>query len=296
MRPVLNYSAILIAGPTASGKSALAFSLAKKHGLAILNADSMQVYADLKLLSARETPQTPHHLFGFAPATQNYSVGHYVQDVERLLPTVHCPIFVGGTGLYFKALCEGLSPLPPVPQDVRQAVRDETLTMETAQIHALLDADAKATLRESDRMRVQRALEVYRATGKSIVEWQKMPREKPLLQGRVLKIFLSPPRVTLMSRIDSRFEAMISEGALAEVKALAAQNLDPMLPIMRAHGVPPLLKFLRGETSLEEAVTQAKQDTRHYAKRQFTWFRNQMQDFIALDPLSAEEELDANYL
>ncbi len=285
--------AILIAGPTASGKSALGLRLARALGGTVVNADSMQVYRDLRVITARPTreeeAQAPHRLYGTVDGAINFSVGHFSRAVGELLPALAgtVPIFVGGTGLYFKALTEGLSRMPTVPEAVRQAVRQESEGRETPDLHRLLagrDPEAAARLRPTDRLRVQRALEVFAATGRSILSFHGEREPGPFAGGRVVKLFLAPERDALRRRIDARFLAMMGEGALEEVRALGERGLDPMLPVMRAHGVPGLLAYLNGTLSREEAVAKGQADTRAYAKRQFTWFRHQLADFTWLAP------------
>lgn len=290
--------AVLIAGPTASGKSALGVRIAKALGGAVVNADSMQVYRDLHVLTARPFPAdeegVPHRLYGHVDGAVNFSVGRYVAEAARTLEELRregrVPVFVGGTGLYFKALTEGLSEIPPVPEAVREQVRRESEGLATADLHrrlAALDAAAAVAVRPSDRLRVQRALEVRAATGRSILSFRG-ERRPGLLGGRPLvKLFLAPEREVLRRRIDARFVAMMENGALAEARALGERGLDPMLPVMRAHGVPGLLASLRGETTLEEAVARGQADTRSYAKRQFTWFRHQLAGFTWVPPEEA---------
>lgn len=286
--------AVLIAGPTASGKSALGIRLAQALNGVVINADSMQVYRDLRVITARPTPdeeaQAPHRLYGHVDAGSNFSVGRYVADAVNVLQEIEgtkLPIFVGGTGLYFKALTDGLSDMPPVPEEVREHVRRESEGLETPDLHRLLserDPETARTLRPSDRLRVQRALEIFAATGRPLVSFHGA-REPGLLADRpILKLFLAPDRDELRRRIDRRFEAMMKQGALDEVRALGRRNLDPMLPAMRAHGVPGLLAYLRGETSLDEAIAKGQGDTRRYAKRQFTWFRHQLPDWHWVAP------------
>jgi tRNA dimethylallyltransferase len=284
--------AILIAGPTASGKSALALRLAGERGGLVINADSMQVYRDLRILSARPTPEdeaaAPHRLYGHVDGAVNFSVGRYVEDAARLLaelPPDAVPIFCGGTGLYFKALTEGLSDLPPVPDEVRARVRAEAEGRPTPDLHAALarrDPEGAARLRPGDRQRILRALEVFEATGRPLAAFQGARTPGPLAGRPWRGLFVMPEdRVLLRARIDRRFEAMVEAGALDEVRALADRGLDPALPIMRAHGVPGLLAHLRGEMSLAEAIAKGQADTRAYAKRQVTWFRHQMTGWTA---------------
>jgi tRNA dimethylallyltransferase len=283
----MNNRPILIAGPTASGKSALALRLARERDGVVINADSMQVYADLRVITARPTIEeealAPHRLYGHVDGAVNYSVGRYVEDAARVLASVReagqTPIFVGGTGLYFKALTEGLSEIPPVPQEVRDAVRARCAGRESVELHALLeerDPGSAARLRPSDRLRIMRALEVQAATGRSIRSFHDEKDPGPLADADAIKLFLAPDRAVLRARIDARFADMMGQGALDEVARLMARGLDPMLPVMRAHGVPGLIAHLRGAVSLEDAIIRAQNDTRAYAKRQFTWFRNSM--------------------
>jgi tRNA dimethylallyltransferase len=293
-------AAILIAGPTASGKSALAARLALRHGGVVINTDSMQVYADLRRLTARPGPdeeaRVPHRLYGHVDGAVNHSVGHFARDAAALLKTLdgRLPVFVGGTGLYFRALEQGFSDLPPVPDAVRAQVREEAEGRPAEALHAELarnDPEGAARLRPSDRMRVMRALEILRATGRPIASFYGDPVPGPLAGWALRKIFLAPDRAVLRARIDARFRTMMAEGALEEVARLRARKLDPLLPVMRAHGVPGLIAHLDGAVSLEEAIARGQADTRAYAKRQFTWFRHQMgTDWRWVDPEAASAE------
>lgn len=286
--------AVLIAGPTASGKSALGIKLARALDGVVINADSMQVYRDLRVITARPTTEeeaeAPHRLYGHVDAAVNFSVGRYVADAVQVLHEVRgrkLPIFVGGTGLYFKALTEGLSDMPPVPDEVRDQVRRESEGLETPELHRLLserDPETARTLRPSDRLRIQRALEIFAATGQPLVSFHGARQPGPLAGVPVVKIFLAPERDELRRRIDTRFLAMVDRGALDEVQALGERNLDPMLPAMRAHGIPGFLAYLRGEIPLDEAIAKGQGDTRRYAKRQFTWFRHQLPDWQWIEP------------
>ncbi|MBA1156385.1 tRNA (adenosine(37)-N6)-dimethylallyltransferase MiaA [Microvirga mediterraneensis] len=286
--------AVLIAGPTASGKSALGIRLARDLDGVVINADSMQVYRDLRVITARPTPEeegeAPHRLYGHVDAAVNFSVGRYVADAVEILRELQgrkLPIFVGGTGLYFKALTEGLSDMPSVPDEVREQVRRDSEGLETPELHRLLserDPETARTLRPSDRLRVQRALEIFAATGQPLVSFHGVRQPGPLADVPVIKLFLAPDRDELRRRIDARFLAMMDRGALDEVRALGERNLDPMLPAMRAHGVPGLLAYLRGEIPLDEAIVKGQGDTRRYAKRQFTWFRHQLPDWQWVAP------------
>jgi tRNA dimethylallyltransferase len=289
-RPVSTPKAILIAGATSSGKSALALRLAEKLRGAIINADSMQVYRDLRIITARpteaEAARVPHVLYGHVDASENYSVGRWCRDAVAAIGEAEragrLPIFVGGTGLYFKALTHGLASVPPIPVDVRSEVRERLKTEGVAALHAELARRDPATaerLMVGDRARVTRGLEVVIATGRSLGDWHRDGMPPSLDPAEAAKIFLSVDRAELYRRINVRFDAMISAGALDEVRALAARNLDPMLPAMKAHGVPWLLRHLHGEITLEEAAEGGKRDTRRYTKRQGTWFRHQLPDF-----------------
>jgi tRNA dimethylallyltransferase len=295
--------AILIAGPTASGKSALAIRLAQRLGGVVINCDSMQVYGDLRVITARpsltEEALVPHRLFGHVDAARNYSAGLWLNDVQTLFTEIRgsglLPLFTGGTGLYFKALTQGLSAMPAVPRKVREGVRLSAEGRPTAQLHeelGKLDPASAARLRPGDRQRILRALEVFAASGRPLAEWQEGKRATPLLDlADCAALFLAPDREALRARIDLRFDAMLEAGALKEVQALGERGLDPALPAMRAHGVPWLLRHLKGEISLDEAARQGKADTRRYAKRQFTWFRHQMPGFRWCRPEEAEDRV-----
>ena len=295
--------AALIAGPTASGKSALALDLARRFGGVVINADSMQVYRDLAIITARPSPEeaaaAPHRLYGTVDAAETFSVGRWIDAARAAIAEADAagalPILVGGTGLYFKALTEGLSAIPPVPPDIRARIRDEAEGVPPADLHARLAAMDPLTasrLRPSDPQRILRALEVFAATGRPLVHWQQAGREGAVLGDHEHRgVFLTVDRAALRATIDRRFETMMAGGALAEVEALAARGLDPALPAMRAHGVPGLIAHLKGEASLEDAVARGQRDTRAYAKRQETWFRHQMPGFAALTPGAAGQEL-----
>jgi tRNA dimethylallyltransferase len=290
--------ALLIAGPTASGKSGVALALAEKFGATIVNADSMQVYADLRVLTARPTAdeedRAPHRLFGEIDGAVNYSVGRWSRRVQEILDEIgEGPvILVGGTGLYFRALTEGLSEMPTVPEAVRAATRERAERRATADLHAelqTLDPDTALRLRPSDRQRTLRALEVFAATGRPLASFQGARRAPALAPGEWTGLFLGPDREALYRRINARFDAMIAKGALDEAAALAERRLDPALPVMRAHGVPHLIAHLEGRLTLAEAAERAKVDTRHYAKRQFTWARHQLEGFAWVAPEAAED-------
>jgi tRNA dimethylallyltransferase len=295
--------AVLIAGPTASGKSALALALAQKTGGVIVNADSMQVYRDLRIITARPTPgeeaEVPHRLYGHVDAAVNFSAGHWVSDAAKVLAEARgqnrLPIFVGGSGLYFKALTRGLSAVPPIAPEVRESVRARLERDGVEALHAALaqsDPASAERLKPRDRTRIARALEVVEATGRSLTDWHREGLPPLLPPGQFYAVFLSPERDQLFARIDARYETMLESGALEEVAALAARKLDPLLPAMKAHGVPALMAHLRGEITLAEAATIGRADTRHYAKRQFTWFRHQLPEFEWVKPEETEKWLE----
>jgi tRNA dimethylallyltransferase len=291
--------ALLIAGPTASGKSAAALALAQGFGATIVNADSMQVYKDLRILTARPTPDeerlAPHRLFGVVDGAVNYSVGRWAQAAREVLADAdeRPVLFVGGTGLYFRALTEGLSDMPPVPEAVRAEVRGQAEGRAAAELHARLqarDPETAARLNASDRQRILRALEVLDATGRPLASFLGARAKPALAPGEWAGLYLAPDRPELGQRIDARFEAMLAQGALDEVAALMQRRIDPALPVMRAHGVPHLVAYLEGRIKLDEASARSKLDTRHYAKRQFTWARHQLSGFKWVAPKEAADE------
>ena len=273
--------ALLIAGPTASGKSARALALAQERGGVVINADALQVYADLRILSARPSPEeeaaVPHRLYGHVAAQQPYSVAAWVAEARREMEAAWAqgllPIVTGGTGLYFRALEQGLAPVPQIPEDVRTSWRGFS-----GDLHAELrarDPEMAQRLSPGDRQRITRALEVVDATGRSLLDWQREGQEQAALEGvAVERLFMDVPREELYARADLRFGKMIAQGAIEEARALA--DRDPMLPVMKAIGLPELVSHLKGEITLEEAVARARTATRHYIKRQLTWWRGQM--------------------
>jgi tRNA dimethylallyltransferase len=294
--------AVLIAGPTASGKSALALALAEALGGAIINADAMQVYRDLRIVTARPTAEeearAPHLLYGHVDAAENYSVGRWCVDASAALAAVEregrLPILAGGTGLYFKALTRGLAAIPPIPSQIRSAVRERLKREGIAALYAELSARDDASARRlmpGDRARISRALEVVLATGRSITDWHAEGMKPALDPHAAVKVFLDVDRAELYRRIDSRFDAMLASGALDEVRALAGRHLDPALPAMKAHGVPWLIRHLNSEIDVPAAVDAAKRDTRRYSKRQGTWFRHQLPDWTWIAPERALGEI-----
>lgn len=282
-------NAILIAGPTASGKSALAIRMAQETGGFIVNTDSMQVYDVLDLLTARpgkaDLAAAEHHLYGHVAPSISYSTGRWLDDVAVLLsqPTMkeRTPIFVGGTGLYFRALLGGLSQMPEVPDDVRAYWRGQMETDGPELLHRVLserDPDMAATLQPADSQRIVRALEVLEGTGKSLLDWQQTKGRALVDDDSARKIVLAPDRAWLSERIARRFALMWDNGAIDEVKALLALDLAPQLPAMKAIGVREITAYLGGSMAREEAVERSVIATRQYAKRQSTWFRNQLDD------------------
>lgn len=295
--------AVLIMGPTASGKSALALALAEHLGGEIVNADSMQVYRDFRILTARpsaaEEALAPHHLYGHVDAGELYSVGRWLEGGLRMIAAIGArggtPILVGGTGLYFKALTEGLAEIPAADPEVRAALRERCEIEGPAALHAELaarDTVTAARLQPNDAPRILRALEVLETTGESITTLQASTTA-PLPRDAWVGFALTPPRDALYAAIDTRFDQMLAHGALDEVRAFAARKLDPTLPAMKAHGAPALMAHLRGELSLSDAAEIGKRDTRRYAKRQFTWIAGQMRAWPRLAVTHAEERLAA---
>ncbi|PPD41612.1 MAG: tRNA (adenosine(37)-N6)-dimethylallyltransferase MiaA [Methylocystis sp.] len=296
--------AILIAGPTASGKSALALAMAARIGGAVVNADSMQAYRDLRVITARPTPEEeashPHFLFGHVDAGVNYSVGRYLEDLRAVLRDIAArgltPVVTGGTGMYFKAALYGLSDIPAVPEEVRAQVREAAQGKSPQELHAELakkDPNTAAKLRPTDPQRITRALEVFAATGRPLMSFQGTRGAPLLVPAQCQAFFLAPERETLYERIDARFDRMMETGALDEAAALRERGLDPALPAMRAHGVPHLIAFLEGRMSRDEAIMRGKRDTRHYAKRQFTFARHQLPGFRWLSGAETWAALEA---
>lgn len=293
--------ALLIAGPTASGKSALALAaaeagLARGRPAVVVNADSMQVYDALRLLTARPSPEeaarAPHRLYGHVPADERYSVGRWLADIAPVLAASReaagLAVVVGGTGLYFKALTEGLTELPDIPADVRRQLAAELAARGPEALHRMLrerDPRAAAAIRPADRQRIVRALEVVEATGRPLSDWQAESAGATLVPaGAARRVVVAPERAALVARIEKRFDAMLRQGALEEVAMLLARGLDPDLPVMKATGLRELAAVLSGTASLQSATAAAKAATRRYAKRQATWLRHQMADWPRLIP------------
>jgi tRNA dimethylallyltransferase len=275
---------ILIAGPTASGKSAAALALAEKIGGEIVNADAMQVYRDLRILTARPSPAEEaavrHHLYGVLDGAERCSAGRWArlagEAVRDILARGRPAIIAGGTGLYFRALEDGLSPIPEIPPAAREQACDrlKELGAEAFRAEVVERDPAMARLPEGDAQRLLRAWEVFEATGERLSHFQALPRI-PLIESIAARIVIEPPRDILYARCDARAAAMLEEGALEEVRVLTARGLDPALPAMKALGVVEISAFLRGAVTKAEAMALLQQNTRRFAKRQLTWFRNQ---------------------
>ena len=292
--------AVLIAGPTASGKSALALAIAERCDGVVINADSMQVYRELRILTARPSPEdearAPHRLYGHVGSGEGYTVARYLEDLERTLRDIagRPAVIVGGTGLYFNAMTQGLSDVPPIDERVRAFWRERARTTSPAALHkelAVVDPVLHGRLHPNDTQRVLRALEVADSTGRPLSEWQEK-RSKPLISGGVVAhVVMAPARDWLHERIEERFHAMATAGGLDEARAFAALHLDPALPAMKAIGVPEMMAAARGELATGDAIEAAVTATRQYAKRQETWFRNQMPEWPRVDPAASRHFL-----
>jgi tRNA dimethylallyltransferase len=297
MRHISSARTILICGPTASGKSLLALRLAEAFGGVIINADSMQVYRELRILTARPTAaeeaRAPHDLYGFCSGREAYSAGRYGSDAAQAIARARAqgriPILVGGTGLYFKVLLEGLSPVPAIAPEVRAHWRKRAALSTPQHLHALLsarDPETAARIMPSDPQRIVRALEVLEGTGRSLASWQRVRGQPIVATEATLRLLVVPDPRLHATAIGRRFEAMVAAGALSEVAGLIAERLCGELPVMRALGIAPLAAHLAGRIGLEAALEAAKADTRHYAKRQATWFKRNM---IAWKPVNTQQ-------
>jgi tRNA dimethylallyltransferase len=289
--------AILIAGPTASGKSRLALRLAEQLYGIVINADSMQVYRELRILTARPTPQeearVPHALYGFVSGAEAYSAARYAADaalaISEARTSGRLPIIVGGTGLYFQALLTGFSPVPPIDPAVRARWRAEAARRPAPELHALLaarDPVMAARLMPTDPQRIVRALEVLESTGRSLAEWQRQSGTAVLVEASTERLLVLPDRRTTNAAIEARFDAMLAAGAIEEVAALLRLGLSWDLPAMRALGVAPLAGHIAGRLTLAEASATAKTQTQQYAKRQASWLKSKMKSW---KPLSAQQ-------
>ena len=280
---------ILIAGPTASGKSAAALAIAEKFGGEIVNADALQVYNDLRILSARppaeDLSSAVHHLYGHVDGAVRYSAGEWSRDAAAALADIHargrCALFVGGTGLYFRALEQGLAETPTVPDEVRReaAKRYDEIGAEAFRLEVLAFDPAMARLDPSDRQRHIRAWEVFHAGGAPLSDFQNAPG-RPVVDKADIRIVIDPPRERLYAAIETRYDGMIAAGAIDEARALAARGLDPELPVMKAVGAAELIAHLAGQIGLDAAIDLAKRNSRRFAKRQLTWFRRQTPDWM----------------
>lgn len=292
------YEAILITGPTAGGKSALALDLARQCGGVVINADSMQVYDTLRVLTARpsveEMEGIEHRLYGHVPAVSSYSTGDWLRDVgvllEALRKDARMPVLVGGTGLYFKALTGGLSDMPSIPPQIRDTLRQRLIDEGSLPLHEDLrkfDPAMAEKLQASDGQRIVRALEVVMATGSSIAEFQSRPGPMLIDPAKTKKLVVLPERSILHDRINRRFDIMMQNGAIEEVEALLAKRPPADATAMRAIGVAEIAAMLKGDMSRAEVIERASALTRQYAKRQMTWFRNQMDEsWERFDPYS----------
>lgn len=292
---------IVLAGPTASGKSALGISIAEKVQGTIINADSMQVYRDLRVLTARPTDdemlRVPHLLYGVLDGAAHGTAAVWVdlarQAIAQTVAEGRVPILLGGTGMYLRSLFEGLAEVPPIPAEIRAAARGKLAEEGAEGLHAALavaDPVTAASLKSGDSQRLVRAWEVLQATGRGLADWQAAPAS-PGLPNPVLRLLLQPPRDRLYARIDRRFEGMIAAGALDEAKAVLARTDIPAdAPMRKAHGLPELIQYLKGEISLDEAIRIGQLNTRHYAKRQTTWFRHQFSPDLVVEKDLGQQE------
>jgi len=284
----MKFDAVLIAGPTASGKSAVALGLAEILGGVVINTDSMQVYRELRVLTARPSPEdearAPHLLYGHVPVRERYSAGRYFDDATRALAQARAegrlPIFAGGTGLYFSALTDGLSPIPPVPAELRDVLRQRQADIGATEFYAEFaarDPETAARLRANDTQRVLRAASVFEATGRPLVQWQQTQGKGALDGLQAARFVIAPPRDVLSARIDARFRAMVENGGAEEAALL--EGLDPALPAARALGLRQLTAIHEGQLKLEAGIAAGQAETRQYAKRQTTWLRRFMRDW-----------------
>ncbi len=294
---------ILIAGPTASGKSAMAMTLARRLGGVVVNADSQQVYAEWRTLTARPTPEeeacVSHQLYGHVALGTDYSVGRWLDDLGTVLGTLSRdglrPVITGGTGLYFKALTEGLAPIPQVSPDVRaqgEALLHRLGLRQFAEALARRDPATAGMLDMDNPRRVLRAWEVLEATGTGLADWKARTPPPVVPPGRCLRVSIVPDRGWLRERCETRFDTMMENGALEEAAAVRALGLPEGTPGLSAVGAAPLMAHLEGQLSLEEAIERAKIDTRQYAKRQLTWIRNQMTDWCTVDPSTSANAIE----
>ena len=291
---------IIVAGPTASGKSALALAVAELLNGEIINGDSMQMYREFQVLTARpgekEEARVAHHLYGALSITERCSAGIWLKMALEVIADVRArgrrPIICGGTGLYLKVLMEGIAPVPAVPQKVTDELRNLYLSEGGAAFHkrlAQVDPSSASKLVPTDRQRLVRAYGVVKVSGRALGDWQREQLAGSPIEAQFLNIVLSPPRDALYQRINQRFDAMLLNGAITEVAAVLAEKLDPNLPAMKALGVQNLSKYLIGECDLDEAANDAKRATRNLAKRQLTWFRNKIRADLVVENFGGKE-------
>jgi tRNA dimethylallyltransferase len=307
MGPVPSNTVLVVAGPTASGKSDLAVDVAEEFGGVVINADSMQIYEGLDIVTAAPGPaarkRAPHKLYGIRDPAMPCSAGDWLALAEREIRLAHeealLPIIVGGTGMYLRTLMTGIAQMPPVDSDIRENVRSRMVRDGSIALHAELakiDPKSAARINASDSQRIARAVEIYEATGKTLTEWQTGGAEAAGGTAYTFKtVLLEPPRELLYASCNARFEKMLASGALEEIRALASRNLDPALPAMKALGIPNLLRHLVGDMSLEEACKASQQVTRNYVKRQGTWFRNQFVADLSIDAQYSDNNWDITF-
>lgn len=295
---------LVVAGPTASGKSALGMAIAEQVGGTVINADSMQVYRDLHILTARpseeEMLRVPHRLYGVLDGAEHGTAALWGalarQAIAEAVAAGRVPILLGGTGMYLRSLFEGLAEIPPIPPEIRAAARARLADEGAQALHAALataDPATAAGLKPGDSQRLVRAWEVLQATGRGLVAWQEAPTA-PGLPNPVFRLLLRPPRAALYARIDRRFQGMIDKGALEEArKVLERTDIPADAPMRKAHGLPELIQYLKGEIGLDEAIRIGQLNTRHYAKRQTTWFRHQFAaDLVVEKDLGQQENFN----
>ncbi|PIR39805.1 MAG: tRNA (adenosine(37)-N6)-dimethylallyltransferase MiaA [Alphaproteobacteria bacterium CG11_big_fil_rev_8_21_14_0_20_39_49] len=294
-----NKPIIILFGPTASGKSSLAMSVASKIDAVIINCDSKQLYKEIPIITAQPTEDEKnlitHEMYGVISVSEHCSVGRWLDMVKPVIKRAWAkgkiPMLVGGTGMYIKYLTQGIPQMPDIEEGIRQQVRRQTAKEGSEAVYAKLDDAMRRKLEPSDRQRVARAYEVLLQTGKSLAYWQEQPTIPVFNDAVYHKFFLSPDRQKVYENCNIRFDKMIGEGVLEEMENLQKMNLSDELPSMKSHGVPELLAYLKGDMNIEDAIEQAKRNTRHYIKRQFTWFRGQMSDAYALKSDSPENEM-----
>jgi len=291
---------IILSGPTASGKSALGMFIAKKKGAVIINCDSKQLYCEIPVITAQPTQEeqqeVPHRLYGAISVAEYCSVARWLEMAKGEIDKCHSkgkiPLLIGGTGMYIKSLTEGLAQIPDIEDATRNKVRALIKDKGSEAVHALLDEQMKAKLKAGDSQRVARAYEVLLQTGKSLAHWQQQKTESPYKDKQCLKFFLNLPREKVYENCNNRFVKMLDAGALEEAKLVASMNLDESLPAMRAHGMPELIAYIKGNISKDKAIEQSQTNTRHYIKRQYTWFRHQMKDTISLEENYSDKMLE----